>query len=141
MISIGLVLFFVILQEKFNPRGIDQSLVKVANGINKTCPFMIDSITRLDNVLAKTGKTLQYNLTILNIETVDPGRDERMKNNMEPYILNTLRSSPDAVKFRDNDITLVFYYKNINGDVLFFIILTPDKYYMDSPEKDSLKKS
>jgi len=46
---VGLVGVFFVLQLVYKKGGIDRQLASTANEINKNCPMMIDSITRLDN--------------------------------------------------------------------------------------------
>ena len=42
-------------------------LGKLSDEINKTCPKMIDKETRLDNSVALSNRTIQYNYTLLNL--------------------------------------------------------------------------
>jgi len=76
-IVVGVVSFFVIyflFQQFFlKPLSFDKAMVKIASELNESCPMMVDSETRLDNVLMLPPKTFQNNYTLINLEkeTVD----------------------------------------------------------------------
>ena len=54
-----------LLKLMFAKPTLDASLMKMSSEINKHCPMMIDSITRLDNSVVLAGKYLAYNYTLL----------------------------------------------------------------------------
>ncbi|MEO6902126.1 MAG: hypothetical protein ABI315_03150 [Bacteroidia bacterium] len=105
----------------------DKAMMKIANEINKSCPVMVDSITRLDNAVALPGNVFQYNYTGINMvkESVDI---EAMKNYLEPTTINFVKTNPDMQMVRDNKVTVNYYYKDKKGVYLFTISVTPEKY-------------
>jgi len=105
----------------------DKTLMETASNANRNLPMMIDSETRLDNMAATDNKTFRYTYTLVNMEAgkVDT---TAMKSKMEPYIINNVKTSPEMESQRQREITFVFYYKDKNGNYLFSIAITPDKY-------------
>jgi len=102
-------------------------LTQAANDVNKSCPFMVDKETRLDNAMAMPNNTLQYNYTLVNtVEgSVDP---ETMKSYIRPTLLNMIRSNPELRIFRDNKTSFAYSYNDMNGVFLFKLLFTPDQY-------------
>ena len=107
--------------------SIDKALMDIASEINKMCPIMIDSYTQLDNVEALPNKIFQYNYTIINMvkDSIDL---YEMKEYLEPTIVNFVSTSSDLQFARDNDLTVNYYYKDMDGMYLFTISVTPEKY-------------
>ena len=56
---------------------------------------------------------------------------------MEPHIINTLSTDPDIKYFREKKVTIKYNYKDINGNYLMSIIITPDKYTGKAPTGSS----
>jgi hypothetical protein len=101
--------------------------MKTASELNKSCPIMIDKETRLDNAIALPKKVFQYSYTLINIDRnlIDT---VQLKEILEPQITNTVSTHPDMKMFRDKKITLKYYYKDMEGNYLCAIVITPDKY-------------
>ncbi|MCL1934350.1 MAG: hypothetical protein FWF53_11135 [Candidatus Azobacteroides sp.] len=114
-------------QSSQSSSAFDKPLLETTDRINRNLPVMIDSETRLDNMITLDKKTFQYNYTLVNMEK---GKVDTiaMKNKLEPLIINGVKTSPDAEYQRKNEMTLVHYYKDKNGNYLFSVIVTPDKY-------------
>ena len=106
---------------------IDKVLVEVANTMNKTLPMMFDADTRGDNIMALPNKTLVYNYTLVNYEN---GMIDTVvvKNALEPNIINGIKTSPEMKYLRDNNVTFQYRYKDKNGNYMFSIIVTPERY-------------
>ena len=112
---------------------INQELVAVANELNKSCPMMVDSITRLDNAAALPNNVFQYNYTLISVRKADLNPEElRMK--LEPGMTNTIRTNPQLKYFRDRKVTMAYNYNDKDGVFVLNIPITPDKY-MGSPER------
>ncbi|MCF8713704.1 zinc ribbon domain-containing protein [Joostella atrarenae] len=124
---IAAILSFYFVQKLFSPSAYDEVLVKVSNEINKTCPFMVDQDTRLDNSVVLPNNTLQYNYTLVNLEKSELNIDE-FKSNIEPNIINSVKTNPDMADFRKNEVTLKYDYKDKKGVFLLNIKVTPDDY-------------
>jgi hypothetical protein len=105
----------------------DKALMETANEINKSCPIMVDNETRLDNTTALPEKVFQYNYTLINI-TKDLIDIDEFQSAMEPTIKNLVRTSPDMKLMRDNNTTLKYFYKDMNGEHLLTIWVKPEDY-------------
>lgn len=111
----------------FGSFSIDKNLMKVASELNKSCPIMVDSETRLDNAVVTSNKTFQYYYTLVNVEIneVNPAEGKKI---LEPQITNLVKTNPDMKAMRDLDVTFKYNYRDKNGIFLFDIIIGPDKY-------------
>lgn len=110
-----------------NQTSIEKLLKETANNLNKSCPMIVDSETQLDNVVVMPGNVFQYNYTLVNMqrETIDI---EGMRNYIKPILINNIKTSPELKIYRDNKVTLAYYYKDRDGVYLTKIEITPDKY-------------
>lgn len=105
----------------------EKEMVKIANDINVRCPMLLDSATRLDNVVALPGKTFQYNYTLLNVEA-EQANPESMKAYITPRILQNIKTNPDLEQQRQNKVTMSYLYKDKQGTSLFKVVITPEMY-------------
>ena len=121
------IFYFAAQQLFFKVPPIDKILMSTASEMNKTCPVMIDSMTRLDNTIAFPGKVLQYNYTLVSLGKSDADTI-KAKAFLEPRILNTIRTSPQMKYLREHETTFNYYYKDKNGMYFFSIEITPDRY-------------
>jgi hypothetical protein len=113
--------------------GINKDLVEVANELNKSCPMMVDSITRLDNAVALPNNIFQYNYTLISIRKTDLNPEE-LRMRLEPGMTNTIRTNPQLKYFSDRKVTMAYNYNDKNGEFVLNIPITPDKY-LGSPER------
>ena len=88
---------------------------------------MIDNVTRLDNAIALTGNTFQYNYSIVTM-VKDSINIEKLKNYLEPRIINTVKTEPMMKIIRDNKTTVNYSYKDKSGVFLFTISVKPEQY-------------
>jgi hypothetical protein len=130
-IIVGIIFFFIAYygsqQLFFTSGSIDKGMMNVASELNKSCPITVDSETRLDNTVALPDKVFQYNYTLINI---DKSRADtiKMKNYLEPNIINQLKTNPQMQYQREHKWTMNYLYKDKNGLFLLMIKVTPDKY-------------
>lgn len=108
------------------------AMVKAANKLNKTCPLMVDSITRLDNAVAVPypSNIFQYNYTLLKVPQENVSYEE-IKAGLEPVIVNYVRTSPDMKHMRDHNVTVKYAYKDVEGVHLFTIEVKPEQYLIN----------
>jgi hypothetical protein len=106
---------------------LNDELIKSANEINKHTPIILDSLTRLDNVIALPGYILQYNYTILNIERSDIDTNV-LKENTKQTLLDKLKNDPKAEFFRENNVELQAKYQDKYGVLLCIVAVTPYDY-------------
>lgn len=129
--SIGVVIFFItffgVQQLFFTQSELDKEMTSIASELNKTCPVMVDSETQLDNTMALPDKVFQYNYTLVN---ADKSQVDilKMKNYLEPAILNLVKSSPQMQYQRDHKWTLNYNYRDKNGTHLLLLVITPKMY-------------
>ena len=94
--------------------GVDETLVKMSERMNRTMPQTVDTDTRLDKVSAEPGNQIAYHYTILKMQ----GKD------INPTTFNkTFRSSlqkrvcaaDDLKLFFRNRITVAYAYRGADG--------------------------
>jgi hypothetical protein len=119
--------YFTVQQIFFKPPSIDKLLMKTASEINKSCPFMVDQFTRLDNAMAMSDNSFQYTYTIVNLDKSQVNLDTAKKY-IFPVLLNNLKTSPDMKFARDNNLTMIYYYRDPKGVFVVKYTVTPDMY-------------
>lgn len=105
----------------------EQNLWYEANEINKTCPLMVDDATRLDNAVVYPNNTFQYNYTLYNLSRAEINAQVAIKN-LEPKIIENVKKDQTLNYFKANNTTLNFSYRDRNGQFVFKVVLTADKY-------------
>ncbi|MEO7978763.1 MAG: hypothetical protein ABI657_16580 [Flavobacterium sp.] len=123
---IGFIIMFFVTQSLFKP-SIDKQLVEFANEFNKTCPINIDEYTTLKNIAVLPNKTVQYNYVLVGIAKADVKMDT-VKKYIFPGILQNVKTKPGMKLFRDNKITLNYYYSDKNGEYVTQYIVKPEMY-------------
>ena len=76
---------------------------------------MVDQETRLDNAVALPDNAFQYNYTLVNFNKDELDLEE-FTASMEPQLTNNVKTNPDLKIFRDNHVTMKYYYKDKNGE-------------------------
>ena len=101
--------------------------MEIASELNKTCPLMVDSLTRLDNAVALPDRVFQYNYSLISgsKEYIDT---EGLKAFLSPRIANDVKTNPGMKFVRDNKVTVNYSYKDLNGEFLFLITVKPEDY-------------
>jgi hypothetical protein len=123
---IGFTVMFFVSQSLFKP-SIDKQLAKFATEFNKSCPMNIDEYTILKNVAALPNKTIQYNYTLVGIVKEEVEIDT-VKKYVFPGILQNVKTNPGMKLFRDNRVTLNYYYSDKNGEYVTEYIVKPEMY-------------
>ncbi|MFC0878841.1 zinc-ribbon domain-containing protein [Saccharicrinis sp. FJH2] len=128
---VGVIAFFLayyLVQYFFFPTPtLDKVLAKTANEINKTCPVMVDQFTQLDNVAAMPNNCFQYNYTLIE-NTINEVNLDTAAKYVRPNIINNVKTNPDLKYFRDNDVTLIYNYRDKNGVFVVKYDITPETY-------------
>jgi hypothetical protein len=122
------MIYFAVQLLFFRTPFFSKTLMETANEINKVCPIMIDSETRLENTMALPKKVFQYNYTLINVYKEDINDIAAVEESLEQKITNFVRTSPDTKIYRDNNVTMKFCYSDRAGTYLFTITVTPDQY-------------
>jgi hypothetical protein len=124
----GFVIGYVIVNSLFtSPSGFDKQLVNAANEINKICPIMVDSQTRLDNAMSMPGKQFVYNYTLVNSLKADIDISQ-LQEHMRPLLINSIKTNDKMDTFKNNNVTLSYNYKDKEGVFLFKIVIGPEDY-------------
>ena len=107
--------------------AIEMKLWLEANEINKTCPSIIDDATRLDNATVFPNNCFQYNYTLFKYLRSEVNPEMAIKS-IEPKIIANIKKDPGFKFFKDAQTTMVYNYRDRNGEFTFKITITPDKY-------------
>jgi hypothetical protein len=130
-IIVGIIVFAITFigtqQLFFKTPSFDKTLMNISSEINKTCPIMVDSQTRLDNTISLPEKVLQYNYTVINV-VKDSVNIDNVKNQLKPNIINNVKNNPQMKTLKDYKTTFNYYYKDKNDQFLFIIAITPNEY-------------
>ena len=121
------VVLFITVKKIFFNSSADKEVLIFAKEMNKTCPSMVDPETRLDKVIASTDNNLQFNYTLIHMIR-DSLPISRLKNYMEPVILNEIKNSVTLRKFLDKNLTWIYSYNDKKGDFIFKISYTPEQF-------------
>jgi hypothetical protein len=105
----------------------EEKLIEFIKKVNKKCPAMVDSETRIDSVEFRDGTTLRYNYTLVNViaEKVDTAAFNRA---LWPGLLSNLRLSPDMQKLREDGLNAEYLYNDRSGKRISVIRITPSHY-------------
>lgn len=122
-----LIAYFAVQQVLFKPPTFDKQMMQIASELNKSCPIMVDAETQIDNAVALTDNTFQYNYTLVSMERATLDISE-LENYLQPIILNNIKTNPDLKTFRDNDVIMAYNYKDKNGEHLFKLTFKPENY-------------
>lgn len=124
---VGVLIAVFIQQQFFKEPTFDKMLMKVASELNESCPVMVDGETRLDNAVTLPGNVFQYNYTLINLP-IDSINIQEFEKYMQPQILNNVKTNPDLKLFRENEVTMSYYYKDSKGTFISKITITPEQY-------------
>ena len=125
-IAVGVAVGLFVTQSIFHP-SIDKQLAEIANEMNKTCPMNIDQYTTLKNVVALPNKTIQYNYILVEI-TKEEVKLDTVKKYVFPGVLQNAKTNPEMKYFRNNKVTLNYYYSDKNGEFVTEYIVKPEMY-------------
>jgi hypothetical protein len=100
---------------------------RLAGSINAKCPFMLDEVTRMDSVNIFPDSTFQYNYTLVTQEksNIDV---EGLIRFIKPRILGSIVTSSNMKVQRDHHLTMVFHYRDRNGEFVTKITVEPEDY-------------
>lgn len=108
--------------------NVGKELEKVAAELNKKCPMQVDNDTRLDKTGYVAPKTIQYHYTILTVDKDSLAIDANdTKNFLVKQAQDNLDNAPGMKLFREQDVTLKYFYQDKNGKPLFDFAINPTK--------------
>lgn len=107
--------------------AIMNQLHTAANEINQVCPLQVDAATRLDSaeVLSDTELQFNYTLTTASREDVDL---TQLQATTKPALVQSVKANSALADLRDHSITMVYNYRDMNGEYLLRIPITPTDY-------------
>jgi hypothetical protein len=130
-IAVGIVAFIImyfVAQGVFeNLFSFDKAMMKAASELNEVCPMMVDADTRLDNAVALPPNSLQYNYTLVNLVKSDINIEE-FRTYMLPQLINITKTNPDMSAFRKNRVTMIYVYKDKQGEHVTKFAISPEEY-------------
>jgi len=100
---------------------------RLAESINFKCPFLVDEDTRMDSVHILPDSTFQYNYTLIN-QDKDKLDITGLRNYIGPRLQHDAMNSSTMKLHRDHNLSLVFYYRDRNGEFVLQIVLEPEDY-------------
>ncbi|MDR0683956.1 MAG: hypothetical protein LBF83_02365 [Spirochaetaceae bacterium] len=106
---------------------VDAFLSSCADEANKDLPEMIDSETRFDKTMALSNRIFQYHFTLINQskEEINP---EEFKNNIQPSILNNLKTNSAFTDFKNYKVTVEYFYHDKNDNEILKLTYKPNDY-------------
>ena len=126
-IILGTIIYQLISHFVFAPPTFDEQLMKISSEINKSCPFMVDQDTRLDNTMGGPGKSITYNYTLVNYLEEDINSDE-LRKFITPQLINNIKINDDMKTFRENEVSLKYNYKDKVGKPILSVTISPSDY-------------
>lgn len=110
----------------FSGNSDEAELKKIAAEVNKSCPMTINSETRLDNTEVIGKAKIQYNYTLLKIAEGDTIINfPILKKTLQEQSQQNFDTNPQMEHFRVKDISMKYYYKDMNGKYLFDFTIDP----------------
>ncbi|WP_326981174.1 hypothetical protein VUJ46_12950 [Chryseobacterium sp. MYb264] len=111
-------------------KTIDDELKEAAVSMNKLTPQVLSKGIRLDSVSVKPGKIFKYNYTLTDDvkEGVTAEEIDLFKKTAKEGATHLVRTSPDMKEFRDNGVTLEYFYYDKNGKPTADFRITETEY-------------
>src|SRR4051812_6181547 len=104
-----------LLKVVFQAPSINKQLMDTAKEINRHCPIMIDSLTRLDNSVATADNKLQFNYTFIKSDRIDIDTSI-LKTSMLISFVNKLKTDPKFKDFKKYDIPISASFYDSSGN-------------------------
>lgn len=104
-----------------------KELSAIVDELNKKCPQVIDSETRLDGLELKQPNTLVYKFTLLNLN-VQQLDTHQFYLAMWPGLLSTIKVSKEMQELRDNKATIQYAYRDKAQQSVYVFTIHPEDY-------------
>ena len=130
LIGIGIALVLVAYFQFYLSKSVKEvnaEVTELVEKYNKNCPLTIQEGIRLDSVSLPEERTVQYNLTLLNVEK-EKAEINIIQEEIEKSLISTAKANPGLQVFRDNDFSLIYNYYDKKKVALFKIRILPDQY-------------
>lgn len=126
--SIILLFFLLLISSCENEGEVFNELKQTVAELNKKCPQMIDSETRLDNLVVMEPNKLIYNYSLIHLLATNVDTAQ-FKLALWPGILSTIKISPEMKKLRDNNTLIEYAYFDMNKNHIYTFKITPKEYH------------
>ena len=128
-VIIGMITFALASygMQQFFKTDVEAELARVALELNKRTPIQYDQFTRLDSASSKGATNFSYFYTLINVEKKAIHSDT-VQAFLKPNLVDNIKYSPELKVYRDNEITMDYYYYGKNGDFIIKIAVTPELY-------------
>lgn len=130
LIGIGIALVLVAYFQFYlsnSVKEVNTEVTELIEKYNKNCPLTIQEGIRLDSVSLPEERTVQYNLTLMNVEK-EKAEINIIQEEIEKSLISTAKANPGLQVFRDNDFSLIYNYYDKKKTALFKIRILPDQY-------------
>ena len=117
-----------LLKAIFSGPTLDESLVKTSSEINKQCPIVVDSITRLDNTSVLAGKYLVYNYTLLQRGQEIRADTTYYKNNMRESLITMIKTNPRLKEGQKSQAGFIATWYDSVGAYICSLAIAPEDY-------------
>lgn len=108
----------------------EPDLRQTAIEVDRKCPLMVDSETRLDRVFTEGENVLVYQFTLVNVHVMNVDT-ALFRKQVTPGLLANLRVSPELGKLRDMDAIVVYNYMDRHGNPIQTLRFGPRDYRGD----------
>jgi hypothetical protein len=103
------------------------TLASATEIINSRCPEMVDVESRLDSVLFSDEGHLAYYYTLLERDKININ-PAAFNAYLLPGIIDNIRTNPDLRMHRDSSVTMVFNYRDRQGEFITEFLVGPGRY-------------
>ena len=107
--------------------AINERLMHISSEINKNCPYMMDKMTRLDQTWASGTGEFAYMITIMGNKS-DEIDKEKFEVVIEKLFSANIKNSPDLSLFRENNIELIFVFRDEQLNEIAKVFKAPAEY-------------
>lgn len=123
---VGFLILIVVLSCSDEQLFVNE-LKQIASDVNKKCPQMIDSETRLDGIEVQEPNTLVYKYTLVNIKV--QGADTHLfYMSMWPGLLSFIKVSNEMKKLRENGTNIQYRYQDKDNQLFYLFKIGPNEY-------------
>lgn len=104
--------------------GVDETLVKMSDKMNRNMPQAVDSDTRLDKVSAEPGNQIAYHYTMLKVQSKDINTANFYKT-FRPTLQKRVCAADELKLFFRNRITVAYAYQGVDGHDIGKLAFSP----------------
>jgi hypothetical protein len=105
----------------------DKDLLKEVQNGNRLCPIMADEFIRIDSFSMPKSKTFMQHGTAIGIVKEEANLDT-IRKYIEPSLLENTRTNPQLKPARNSNVTFIYSFNDMNGEVFYEYTVTPEMY-------------